>query len=113
MIRPGHVGVHWGDFHADFAVVLAVSAVATAALCILGLSVYRRRGSRAYLLLALALVALVARPLVAGLAMLGTISPATHHTLEHGADAVVVALVFGAVYYARSVEKRLDSEEDT
>ncbi|MBX0321805.1 hypothetical protein EGH21_02045 [Halomicroarcula sp. F13] len=111
MTWPGHMGFHLGEFHVDFGAVLLVSGVATAALCALGLAAYRRRGSRAYLLVALALGALVARPLLAGLSMVGAISPTSHHTLEHAADALVVALVLGAVYYSRQVEKRLDNRD--
>lgn len=107
---PAHLGVHAGGFHLDFTVVLVVSGLATAALCALGLAAYRRRGSRAYLLVALALAALFVRPLLGGLAMAGTVSPAAHHTLEHGTDAVVVALVVGAAYYTRSVERRVEGE---
>jgi len=105
---PGHVGGHWGTAHVDFTVVLAVSGLTTAVLCIAGVAAYRRRGSRAYLLVALALAVLVARPVLGGLAMVGALSPATHHTLEHGADAVIVVLLLGAAYYTRSVEQRLE-----
>jgi hypothetical protein len=105
---PGHVGGHWGAVHVDFTVVLVLSALTTGLLCVAGLAAYRRRGSRAYLLVALALAVLVARPILGGLAMVGTVSPAAHHTLEHGADAVIVVLVLGAAYYTRSVEQRLE-----
>jgi drug/metabolite transporter (DMT)-like permease len=98
---PGHVGGHWEALHVDFTVVLAVSALTTAALCLAAVTAYRRRGSRAYLLVTLALAALVAQPVLGGLAMVGAVSPAAHHTLEHGADAVIVVLVLGAVYDAR------------
>jgi len=108
MTVPGHVGVHLGGFHVDFALVLAVSALATTLLCAVGVAAYRRRGSVSYLLVTLALAVLAARPLLGGLAMVGTVSPAAHHTLEHGADAVIVLLVLGAAYYTRSVEQRLE-----
>jgi hypothetical protein len=108
MTTPGHVGVHLGGAHVDFAAVLAVSALTTATLCAVGLAAYRRRGSVSYLLVAVALAVLVARPLLGGLAMVGGVSPATHHTLEHAADAVIVLLVLGAAYYTRSVERRVE-----
>ncbi|WP_277540427.1 DUF7471 family protein [Haloarcula laminariae] len=110
MIVPGHVGGHWGALHVDFTAVLAVSALTTAALCLAGLTAYRRRGSRAYLLVTLALAALVAQPILGGLAMVGAVGPAAHHTLEHGADAVVVLLVLGAVYDARRTGRRREVE---
>ncbi|MBX0286059.1 DUF7471 family protein [Haloarcula salinisoli] len=103
---PGHVGGHWGAVHVDFTVVLAASALATAVLCLAGLTAYRRRGSRAYLLVALALAGLVAQPVLGGLAMVGAVSPAAHHTLEHAADALIVLLVLGAVYDARATDER-------
>jgi len=102
---PGHVGGHWGALHADFTLVLAVSALTTAALCLAGVLSYRRRRSRAYLLVTLALAALVAQPILGGLAMVGILGPTTHHTLEHGADAVIVLLILGAVYDARTVAR--------
>lgn len=108
MTVPGHVGVHLGGVHVDFAFVLVLSALATATLCAVGVAAYRRRGSAAYLLVALALALLAARPILGGLAMVGTVSPTTHHTLEHGVDAVIVLLVVGAAYYTRTVERRLE-----
>jgi hypothetical protein len=108
---PGHVGGHWGALHVDFTVVLAVSALTTAALCAAGVAAYRRRGSRAYLLVALALAVLVARPVLGALAMVGLVGPAAHHTLEHAADAVIVALVLGAAYYTRTVERRTEEAQ--
>jgi len=102
---PGHVGGHWGALHADFTLVLAVSALMTAVLCLAGVLSYRRRRSRAYLLVTLALAALVAQPILGGLAMVGILGPTTHHTLEHGADAVIVLLILGAVYDARTVAR--------
>lgn len=110
MNTPVHVGVHLGDAHLDFTAVLVVSAVATATLCALGASAYRQRRSRAYLLILLALTALVARPLLGGLAMTGVVSPTAHHTLEHGSDAVIGLLVVAAAYYARSVEPTTGGE---
>ena len=107
---PGHVGGHWGALHVDFTVVLALSALTTGLLCLAGVIAYRRRGSRVYLLVTLALAALVAQPVLGGLAMVGAVSPATHHTLEHGADAIIVLLILGAAYCTRSMEERLVEE---
>jgi len=105
---PAHVGGHVGAVHVDMAVVLALSALAAAVLCLASVAAYRRRRSRPYLLVTLALGVLLARPALGGLAMVGTVSPAAHHTLEHGADALIVTLVLGAVYYTRTVERRLE-----
>lgn len=111
MIRPVHVGGHLGGFHADIAAVLFVSTLAGAALCGLAVVAYRRRRSRPYLLVSVALAALLARPLVGLGSSAAMVSAEAHHLLEHALDAVFVALVLAAVYHARSVEHRLDEEE--
>ncbi|WP_254282005.1 DUF7471 family protein [Haloarcula salina] len=111
MIRPAHVGGHLGGFHADIAAVLLVSTLAGAALCGLAVVAYRRRRSRSYLLVVVALAALLARPLVALGSSAAMVSAETHHLIEHALDTVFVALVLAAVYYTRSVEKRLDEGE--
>jgi hypothetical protein len=110
MSQPAHVGVHLGGVHVDLVVVLTVSALAAAVLCGLAVVAYRRRQSRAYLLVVLALAALVARPLIGALSATALLDADLHHLLEHGLDAIVVLLVLGAVYYARSVERRLEDD---
>ncbi|MFC7019999.1 MULTISPECIES: DUF7471 family protein [Haloarcula] len=110
MVWPLPLDVQAGGLQTDVVFVLAVSAVATGVLCALGVAAYHRRRSRAYLLVALALAALVARPLVGALSATSLVSPETHHLLEHAIDAVVVVLVLGAVYYARTVERRLEGD---
>ena len=111
MPYPAHVGVHVAGVHLDLTFVLAVSALAAGLLCALAVAVYRRRRSRAYLLVTLALGALLARPLVAALSAATVIPAETHHVLEHGLDALVVVLLLGAVYYARTIERRLETED--
>lgn len=87
--------------------VLAVTlaGLGSALVAGLGLAAYARRRSGSYLLVALALAALLARSAVAVATMTGTISFDPHHTIEHALDFVLVALVLAAVYYARSVER--------
>jgi hypothetical protein len=104
------MGGHLGAGNWDIAAVAVLSAVAGAVLCGLALIAYRQRGTRAYLLLLLALTALFARPLIALLSEFAMVSAPTHHLLEHALDTLFVALVLGAVYYARTVEKRLNEE---
>ena len=82
---------------------MTLAAVGTAVLLGLALAAFVRRQSRPFLLIVFALVALLARSIVAGLAMTGSVSGGSHHMLEHALDVVLVALVIGAVYYARSV----------
>lgn len=104
------VGGSLGGGTWDIAAVVVLSAVAGAVLCGLAAAAYRQRRTRPYLLIALALTALFARPLVALLSGFALVSAPTHHLLEHALDTLFVVLVLGAVYYARTVEKRLDEE---
>jgi hypothetical protein len=92
------------------AVVLSVAGFATAILAGLALASFARRRSRSYFLVALALVALFARSVVAALSMTGVLADSSHHLLEHGLDVTMASLVIGAVYYARSIEHRGTSE---
>ena len=85
-------------------VLLAAAGLASALLLGLGLAAYARRRSRSYLLVVLALGALLARTLVAAGAEAGVLSTAVHHLAEHGLDVVMAALVVGAVVYVRTVE---------
>lgn len=92
-------------------VVLLVAGLATASLLGLALAAFARRRSRSYFLVALAIVALLARTVVAGLSVVDALPATVHHLFEHALDVAMVALVVGAVYYARSIEGRLDPEE--
>jgi membrane glycosyltransferase len=76
----------------------------------LALAAYVRRGSRSYLLVVGAFVALLARSVVAGLTMTGVLPASGHHLLEHGLDVVLVALVVAAVYHARTVTREVDPQ---
>jgi hypothetical protein len=92
-------------------VVLALAGAGS--LVVVGLAVVAvaRRRSRSYLLVAAAFGALAARTAVAGLSLGGLVGTDLHHLLEHGLDVAMVGLVIGAVYYARTVERRLEPEE--
>ena len=91
-----------GGFDAVLLVVLLLAGLGTSLVAGLALAAYLRRGSRPYFLVALAVLALVARTVVAGLSLQGGLPADTHHLLEHGLDVVMVALVVAAVYTARS-----------
>ncbi|SHG98645.1 DUF7471 family protein [Halobaculum gomorrense] len=95
-VAPGVQGV-------AYAVVVAVGGVAGALLLGLGLAAFFRRRSRSYLLVALALGALVARAGVAAASAVGVVGPDAHHFGEHVLDVVMAGLVVAAVYYARDV----------
>lgn len=87
--------------------VLAVTlaGLGSALVAGLGLAAYAQRRSGSYLLVALALSALLARSTVAVATMTGVVPFRSHHTAEHALDFVLVALVLAAVYYARQVER--------
>lgn len=84
--------------------VVALAGVASAVLVGLALAAFVRRRSRSYLLVTLALVAVLARAGVGALTLAGTVPDPSHHLVEHGLDVVMAALVVAAVYYARSVD---------
>ena len=94
--------------------LLAVAGLVSALLLGLGLAAFARRRSRAYLLVVLALAALLARTLVAVGAEAGMLSLTDHHLAEHGLDVAMAALVVGAVVYARTAvpRRRPDSTEE-
>lgn len=93
--------------------VLAIASVGTAILLAVALLAFTERRSRPYLLIALAIAALFLRTIVAGLSMIEVFPMAAHHLFEHLLDVVVVVLIIVAIYYARSVERRLEPGEES
>lgn len=114
MMPLAHTALHLHPPNIDLPllVVLAIAGLVTALLLGLALAAFARRQSRSYLLIALALVALFARTVTAGLTMMDMLSANSHHLLEHVLDVAMAALVIGAVYYARTVDQQLDQETD-
>ncbi|PSQ04039.1 hypothetical protein BRC97_12040 [Halobacteriales archaeon QS_6_71_20] len=92
-----------------YALVVALGGVAGALLLGLGLAAFLRRPSRSYLLVALALGALVGRAALAGGAAVGVVGAGTHHFGEHLLDVVMAGLVVAAVYFARAVRTEATS----
>jgi len=95
-LAPLAAGVHGQE--PRMVVLLSVASVLTAVVAGLAIAAYVRRRSRRYLLVALALSTLLARSAVGVAAYLGTVGPEVHHTLEHGFDVAMAALVIAAVY---------------
>ena len=88
-------------YDSALAVLLAVGGLCAAGVVGLALSALVQRRSWPYLLVALALGALLVR-IVAGVGyMQGSLSADTHHLLEHGLDVTMAALVIAAVAFAR------------
>ena len=81
--------------------VLTLGGVGALLVAALGVGAWLQRGSREYLLVALALSTLLARSGVAALTVGGAVSAESHHLLEHGLDVAMAGLVIVAVYCAR------------
>ncbi|MFC4405997.1 DUF7471 family protein [Haloarchaeobius iranensis] len=79
-------------------IVLGLATLGTTALFLIGLAGYRRRRSRVYLLVSVALALLVARSLVGFGTVFGAVPMPVHHLVEHGSDFVVATLVLYALY---------------
>jgi hypothetical protein len=79
-----------------------LAGVGSGLLLALGVAALSRRTSRSYLLVVLALGALVARTLVSALAIFGPLDLALDHFVEHARDSLVATFLFGAIYYART-----------
>lgn len=82
--------------------LLVFGGLASAALAGLSVVAFSRRRSRSYLLITLALVALVFKALLGGLWMIQLLPITQHHLLEHSMDFSIAALLIAAVYYART-----------
>lgn len=89
-------------------VVLGVAAVVGAVVVGVALAALHRRRSVPYLLVTLAFATLLARTAVGVGLVTGTIDATTHHTLEHGLDAVMAGLVIAAAYTARRARRVTD-----
>ena len=83
-------------------VVLGLAAIGSAAVLLVALKAFERRRTLSYLLVALAIATLLGRTLLGGLTVGGAVSPGAHHVAEHGFDIVLVVLLVGAVYAART-----------
>lgn len=79
-------------------VVLGLATVGTATLFLVGLLGYRRRRTRVYFLLTVALGLLVCRTVIGFGTALGVVPMPLHHLLEHGADFAIATLVLYALY---------------
>jgi len=80
---------------------LGLAAVGSATLVALALVALDRRRTGPYLLVTLALGALLARAAVGWLTAADLMLQAPHHLAEHGLDALTAVLLLGAVVLAR------------
>lgn len=81
---------------------LLLAGIGTVSLFCIGLAAYHRRRSMPYLLVTLALGALVLRTVVGWGTALGIVPMTIHHFLEHGLDFFVAATLLYTVYRSRS-----------
>ncbi|MFB6155835.1 MAG: hypothetical protein ABEJ22_08060 [Haloferacaceae archaeon] len=104
-VVPGHVA--GGP---SLLAVIVTATLAAGVLVALAAVAFTRRRSRSYLLITLALAALLVQEVIGWLALAGTVSDGTHHLVEHVLDVVLAGLVLAAVTFARSGG---ESREDT
>lgn len=91
--------------------VLVIGGVGTVGLAVVaGLALLRRR-SWSYLLVTAAISAIAIRAGIGVATVSGAFPVQNHHLLEHALDALAVALLFGAIYAARTVEPRRSLDE--
>lgn len=90
-----------GPYAKVLLLLLVLAALGTAALFGLGLVAYRRRRTRAYGFVALALGLLLVRSAVGLGTLSGHVPMALHHGIAHGIDLLVAVLLLAAVYVQR------------
>lgn len=78
--------------------VIAIAGIGTGVLFTISVIAYRRRRSSQYLLISIAVGALLARSIVGAGTVLGYIPMPIHHFIEHSLDFVIAAFVLYAVY---------------
>jgi len=91
--------------------VLVLAVLVTLPIAGVAAVAYVRRRNTSYLLVTLALFALVARIGVAAGTVFGIVPDAVHHLAEHGLDVTIAALLVGAVVAARDIDQRPTGEQ--
>lgn len=82
---------------------LVVAGLGSALLvAVAGAALFRRR-SLSYLLVTLAIVILALRSFLGVVTVAGHLSLHGHHVVEHALDALVIGLLFAAVYAVRTM----------
>lgn len=78
--------------------VIAVAGIGTAVLFAVSLVAYHRRRRSQYLLISVAVGALLARSVVGAGTVLGHVPMPVHHFVEHSLDFLIAATILYAVY---------------
>lgn len=78
--------------------VIVIAGVGTGVLFVVSLIAYHRRRTRQFLLISVAVGALLARTIVGAGTVLGYVPMWAHHFVEHSLDFFIAAVVLYAVY---------------
>jgi len=78
--------------------VIAIAGLGTGVLFTVSLIAYNRRRSRQYLLISIAVGALLLRSIIGAGTVLGVVPMITHHFLEHSLDFFIAAIILYAMY---------------
>jgi hypothetical protein len=78
--------------------VILLAALGTVSLFLIGLTVFVRRRSSRYLLVMVALGALVFRTVVGLGTVFGLVPMTVHHLVGHGLDFLIAMVILSAVY---------------
>jgi hypothetical protein len=94
------LGGEWVSYPASMVIlaVLSLAGIGTGVLFSASIVAYRRRRSRRYALITVAVGALFFRSVVGLGTVLGIVPMTIHHLLAHGLDFAIAALVLSAVY---------------
>lgn len=84
--------------------IITVATLGSSALVVVAGMAYLRRRSWSYLFITVAIGMLVVRSVVGLFALGGPLQIGTHHVLEHLLDVVAIALLFAAIYVARTTD---------
>ncbi|WP_449271855.1 DUF7471 family protein [Halostella litorea] len=98
--------LHFGVSPSDSLLIIALSAgtVFSILVALLSFAAYVKRRTMSYLLIAIAFSTFLGKTSLGLTYLMGSMNADMHHSFEHSLDVVMMALVLGAVYYARSNE---------
>jgi hypothetical protein len=109
VLLPLHFGV--SPSNNGLVIALSIGTVLSILVALLSFAAYVKRRTISYLLVAVAFSTFLGKSGLGLTYLLGRTNAEMHHSFEHSLDAVMMALVLAAVYYARSSEgKELGSD---
>lgn len=93
-----------------FFTILTLATIGATVLFLLGVVAYRRRRSAPYLLITLALGALVVQAIVGLGTALGRVPMGLHHLVDHGLDVLIATLLLWAIYRSGRADRESDRD---